>query len=253
MKIISIILRVAVGIVFIISALSKLYPIEPFEVIFVDIGISNWILTPFIARLVIVFELVLGLSILFNAWAKNVIYYLAQGALILFTIYLIFLLISKGNTADCGCFGSWFNLSPLASILKNSVLFIFLFLIKKESYSKGLKWVFPLLFFVIALPTVFLFNKVGLQNVQAKELNEKVDLSGLPPLSIFNKAVNFNEGNKVIIFLSEGCEHCKSLSYKLAQITKDKPSNVYLVLASLKEESLQPFFEETKFSCPFFL
>ena len=104
---------------------------------------------------------------------------------------------------------------------------------------------------MIALPTVFLFNKVGLQNVQAKELNEKVDLSGLPPLSIFNKAVNFNEGNKVIIFLSEGCEHCKSLSYKLAHITKDKPSNVYLVLASLKEESLQPFFEETKLHLPY--
>mgnify|MGYP003657248256 CR=1 FL=1 len=198
MKLVATILRVLVGITFVFSAVAKLYPIEPFEIIFVDLGISNWILAPFIARLIIVIELVLGLSILFNTWAKNAIYYLAQGALILFTSYLIFLLITKGNDVDCGCFGSWLALSPLSSILKNGVLFLFLFLIKKENYNKGLQWVFPLLFLLIALPTVFALNRVGLQNTQAKALNELVDLSRLPLVQPSQQSINYTKGNKVL-------------------------------------------------------
>ena len=65
------ILRILIGIVFIVSGLAKLYPIEPFEIVFVDLGISNWIAASIIARLVIVFELFLGLSIIFNFWLKN--------------------------------------------------------------------------------------------------------------------------------------------------------------------------------------
>ena len=251
MKLVSIILRIVVGITFIVSAVAKLYPIEPFEIIFVDLGISNWFLAPFLARLVVVIELVLGLSILFNTRAKNAIYYLAQGALILFTSYLIFLLITKGNDVDCGCFGSWLALSPLSSILKNGVLFLFLFLIKKENYNKGLQWVFPLLFLLIALPTVFALNRVGLQNTQAKALNELVDLSRLPLVQPSQQSINYTKGNKVLVFLSIGCNHCKSLAYKLAVLTKNKPSNVYLVIGSLKEENLQPFFDETKLELPY--
>jgi len=251
MKIVSIILRVIVGLVFVVSAIAKLYPVEPFEVVFVDLGVSNWLFAPFIARTVIVFELFIGLALLLNIWAKNVIYYLAQGSLILFTIYLFFLLLTQGNAVDCGCFGSWFELSPLLSIIKNVALFSFLFLIKKERYSNGLKWVVPLLLLIGAFVTVFSLNKVGFQNSQAKQLNENINLEGLPPLKTSHENVQFSNGKKVVIFLSIGCGHCKSLAYKLALLTKNQPSNVYLVVASLKEENLDPFFEETKLELPF--
>lgn len=251
MKIISIILRIVVGLVFIVSAIAKLFPIEPFEVVFVDLGLSNWLLAPFVARSVIVFELFLGLCIVFNQWFKNYIYYLAQSSLILFSGYLIFLLITEGSNVDCGCFGSLLSISPLLSIAKNVLLFLFLFLIKKERYIKGLQWVLPMLFLMLSIPSVFLLNRVGLQNTQAKELNEVVNLQGLPPLHDTQQVVSFSSGNKVIIFFSVGCEHCKSLAYKIALLTEQKPSNVFLVMASLKEENLQPFFDETELQLPY--
>ena len=99
------ILRIIVGLVFIVSGLAKLYPIEPFENIFIDLGISNWTLAPFMARLVIAFEIFLGAAIVFSLWLKNKVYFLAQGTLLFFTGYLIYLLFTKGNNVDCGCFG----------------------------------------------------------------------------------------------------------------------------------------------------
>ena len=93
MNLLNHIIRITVGLVFIISGLAKLYPIEPFEIVFVDLGISNWLFAPFIARFVIAFELFLGLSIVFDSWLKGVVYKLSLASLGLFTAYLIFLLI----------------------------------------------------------------------------------------------------------------------------------------------------------------
>ena len=252
MKIVAHILRVIVGLVFIVSAVAKLFPIEPFELIFIELGISNWLLVPFLSRTIVAMELFLGLCILFNTWFNNIIYYLAQTALFLFTGYLIFILITQGNSADCGCFGKWLTLSPLQSLLKNIVLILFLYLIKKVSYSKGLKWIFPLLFLISSFVGVFLVNKVGLQNVQGKSMDEPIDLSALPDLYASRQKVKFNEGKKLVIFLSAHCGHCTSVAYRLAHVVKKKqPSNVILVLAALEEQYIQPFFDETGLLLPF--
>jgi len=252
MKIVAHILRIIVGLVFIVSAVAKLFPIEPFELIFIELGVANWLLVPFVSRTIIAVELFLGLAILFNTWFNNIIYYLAQAALFLFSGYLIFLLFTKGNAVDCGCFGKWLALSPLQSLLKNLGLMAFLFLIKKDRYSKGLKWVFPSLFLIVSFVAVFLINKVGVQNVQGKLINEPIDLSALPAMYESQEKVNFQEGKKLVVFLSAHCGHCTSAGYRLAHVVKErKPSNVILVLAALEEQYIQPFFDETGLILPF--
>lgn len=252
MRFLAHILRIVVGLVFIASAVAKLFPVEPFELILVDLGITNWLFVPFVSRTIIALELFLGLSILFNAWINNNIYYLAQASLFLFTGYLIFLLISVGNTADCGCFGKWMSLSPLLSLLKNIGLMVFLFIVKKYRYTKGWSWIFPLVFFISSFVAVFLVNKVGLQNVQGKLIDEPIDLSALPNLHTTAQKVNFNEGKKLVVFLSAHCGHCKSVAYRLAHIVKEKkPTNVILVMAALEEKYIPPFFDETGLSLPY--
>ena len=222
MRFVTHILRITVGLVFIVSAVAKLFPVEPFELILIDLKVTNWLLVPFVSRTIIAVELCLGLSILFNTWFNNIIYYLAQVALFLFSGYLIYLLITKGNVSDCGCFGKWLTLSPLQSLLKNIVLILFLFLIKKERYSIGLKWVFPSIVLVGSFVAVFWVNKVGLQNVQGKDINEPIDLSALPALYGKQEKVNFQEGKKLVIFFSAHCGHCTSAAYRLAHLVKDK-------------------------------
>jgi len=245
------ILRIIVGLVFILSGLAKLYPIEPFEIIFIDLGLSNWLLAPFIARFIIAFEIALGLCIVFDVWIKNIVYKVTLGSLALFTIYLIYLLLTKGNSVDCGCFGSFLALTPVESIIKNVVLIILLLLIKRRHYNYGfINWLF-IPFLVIAFTSTFLLNRVGLQNAQGVELNQEIDYSEFPALYKINQKIDFTKGEKVIAFFSVGCSHCESAAHKLAYLkSKYEIDNLYIVLGSKEEKNIQPFIDKTKIDYP---
>jgi uncharacterized membrane protein YphA (DoxX/SURF4 family) len=238
--------RIAVGVLFIISGLAKLFPIEPFENTFIELGVSNWLIVPFLARFVIVIELFIGFTIVFNLWLKNKIYYLAQVSLLLFTIYLIYLFIAKGNNVDCGCFGELIKLSPIESIAKNIVLMIALFFIPKPYYRYGVGMgVTFLLAISIALPIVL--NPIGIHNIQGIELNEKIDFSGLPAVYKSNRLVDFSKDKKIVGFLTYKCSHCINAANKLVLLDKkQKINNLYLVVGSKKEKGLIQFLEKTK-------
>lgn len=229
-----------------VSGLAKLFPIEPFENIFIELGVSNWLLVPFVARLVIAFELFIGLAIIFNLWLKNKVYYLAQTSLLFFTGYLLFLLITKGNNVDCGCFGSLIELSPIISIGKNIVLMISLFFIPRRYYSIGIAWGVTLIIsFSLALPLIL--NPIGIHNVQGIEVNEKIDFSELPPIYQTDNHINFSKGKKVVAFFSYKCSHCINASRKFVLLDKQhKIDNLYFVVGSRKEEGLLKFIDETK-------
>ncbi|MCB0402170.1 MAG: DoxX family membrane protein [Flavobacteriales bacterium] len=251
MKILNHVIRILVGLVFVVSGLAKLFPIEPFEIIFVDLGVSNWLLAPFIARFIIAFEITLGLCIVFDLWLKNIVYKIALGSLGVFMVYLIFLLITKGNDVDCGCFGSYLALTPVESLIKNVVLVLMLLVIKRRHHQHGIiNWlIIP--FLAIGFTSTFLLNRVGLQNVQAMELNESIDYSGFPPLYQTGEKVDFTQGKVVIAFLSYGCTHCESAAHKLHYLqTKYEIDNLYVVLASKKEENIQVFLDATKIDYP---
>ena len=74
MNILNHILRVIVGATFVFSGVAKLFPIEPFEIVFVDLGIENFFIASIIARFIIALEIFLGLSIIFDSWFKDIIY-----------------------------------------------------------------------------------------------------------------------------------------------------------------------------------
>ena len=246
MKSFFLILRLLVGLIFIISGIAKLFPIEPFENTFIELGISNWLMVPFLARIFVAFELFLGLSIIVNLWLKNKIYYIAQTTLIIFTAYLIYLLFTKGNNADCGCFGNLIQLSPAVSILKNVLLLIALYFIPKQhSFSKAKIWGFSIFVIAIALP-LFL-NPIGVHNVQGIEVEEQIDFSKLPPLYKTNQHVDFSKGKKIVAFLSYKCQHCINAGIKFSLLDKKKKiSNLYFVIGSKKEKGLLEYLEKTK-------
>ncbi len=251
MNILNHITRILVGLVFILSGLTKLFPIEPFEIIFVDLGISNWLLAPFIARFIIAFEITLGLCIVFDLWLKNIVYKIALGSLGVFMAYLIYLLITKGNVADCGCFGSYLPMTPVESLIKNVVLVLMLLMIKRRHHQHGVVNWLIIPFLAIGFSSTFLLNRVGLQNVQAIEINEEVNYSVFPPLYQTGEQVDFSKGKKVVAFLSFGCPHCESAAHKLHYLqTKYEIDNLYVVLASKKEENIKVFLDRTKIDFP---
>ena len=118
MKYVLVILRVLFGLFFVFSGVIKLYPIETFELTFVDLGVVSWKVAPFLARILIAYEIMLGLLIVFNFSIKLVLKQ-ALGLIVFFTIYLTLIMILKGDDGNCGCFGSYFYVTPSQSIIKN--------------------------------------------------------------------------------------------------------------------------------------
>ena len=101
MKITLLIARFLVGAVFIFSAISKLYPIEVFELNFVYQGIVGWDLAPYLSRGLIIVELFLGVSLLFNVLLKQLILPAIVGLLLFFTAYLFYSIVKDGNSGTC--------------------------------------------------------------------------------------------------------------------------------------------------------
>ena len=60
LKIFFFILCSIMGLVFLYSGYTKLEPIEPFEYTFVDLGVANWRIAPFMARFMIGLEFLIG-------------------------------------------------------------------------------------------------------------------------------------------------------------------------------------------------
>jgi len=121
-------LSFCLGTVFIISAYSKLFPIEPFEYNIVGTTFIGWKFSVIVARIIIALEFYLGALLLFSYNHKRNIP-LALGLMVVFSIHLIYQLIAKGNIGDCGCFGNMLNITPLQGLLKNISIIIVLFII----------------------------------------------------------------------------------------------------------------------------
>jgi heme A synthase len=115
------ILQVILGILFVVSALSKLFSIEKLEFTLVENINMSWVLSIISARLLIGFELFLGLHlILFHK--NNLNKKVSLITLIIFTLYLVVIYLLKGDEKDCGCFGEIIKLTTFQSIIKNIIL-----------------------------------------------------------------------------------------------------------------------------------
>ncbi len=152
------ILRAIIAILFIFSAISKLFPIGAFEKQLVDLGITNWCFAPIFARGIIAFELFLGLSFLQNHFFKKFIIPMTAGLLVVFIIHLSWQIAKTGNSGNCGCMGQLIPMTPLEAIIKNIVSLGIIFYIyinikgKKNSQHR-----YPVLIAIVSAGAVFPF------------------------------------------------------------------------------------------------
>ncbi len=145
-------IRVVISILFLVSALAKLYPspyfaISTFEVKqLYTMGFSESI-APFFSRILIGIEIALGLLILQNNWLKKFIIPATIALLAVFVAHLSYVtFLSGGNSGNCGCFGELIPMTPIEAIIKNIVaigLLLYLgYLLKNENLaSKNNFWI----------------------------------------------------------------------------------------------------------------
>lgn len=242
------------GFIFVYSGYTKLNPIEPFEYTFVDLEIAGWKLAPFIARFMIGLEFFIGLLLICGLFIKRLTIKLTIASLLLFSIYLIFIIINTGNNGNCGCFGTAISMTPLQALIKNAVMLLLCFFIEKHydglNYGKLSKWLFGSLFITaFALPHIL--NYIDFNYSEAyltkKEDQFKLELDSLySNAEIHTPPKTLSTGKHVIAFMSLSCPHCRIAAKKLRLIKeKNRNISIYFILNG-DYKNTQPFFEDTK-------
>jgi thiol-disulfide isomerase/thioredoxin len=144
------IFRAIIAFMFLLSAVSKLYPspyfaMTTFEIKqLVPLGFNETVAAYF-SRILIGCELALGFLLLQKHFIKQLVVPAAFLMLFVFSVHLTYDLITKGNDGNCGCFGSLLPMSPLQALIKNIIgmaMLVFVFMhIKPEKRSKNLSFI----------------------------------------------------------------------------------------------------------------
>lgn len=252
LKIIFISLTLLLGAVFIFSGYTKLYPIEPFEYTFVDLGFINWQIAPFIARLMIAAEFAIGVFFILNLQLKTV-YKLSIALLVVFCIYLILLMIIVGNKGNCGCFGTRIQMTPLQALIKNIIMIAVIWVLYKFHQGWELKNKMRLLLLLPLLSTLaapFILNVVEL-DYSAAYLNRPEDKFTLELDSLYKDAKlnvpprSLSKGKHIIAFMSLTCPHCRIAAKKMRIMHERNPSLSFYFVLNGDDDKLKPFFEDT--------
>lgn len=142
--------RIIIFILFIVSGITKMFPLWAFEKQLVDLGICGWCEAPFFARAIIALELALGIAVLQAHYVKRIIIPSTILLLIAFCIHLSMQMIQYGpNNGNCGCFGQLIPMTPLEAFIKNiitiAILVYLWFKVKDRSPSK---LIYPVVIFL---------------------------------------------------------------------------------------------------------
>ncbi len=234
--------------VFFYSGFSKIHnenAFDNFQWTFLDLGINSLLISGIIARIMIGFEFLLGLFLLFHLFLKAFTYKAIIATLSVFIIYLLFVLLKQGNKGDCGCFGDQLAMSPLAAIIKNvamiavTVLLMYIHPVKPYKYSE----VFLIPVAMLALVTPFLLNMMSDTSAPVA-YKRQIDLNLLYKYPE-HPDVELRQGKHIVAFMSLTCPHCKKAAYLLQIIHREHPDYpIYMVLDGNLVHK-KAFFDET--------
>ena len=132
--------RIVVSILFLVSAVSKMFPLWMFEKQLVDLGICGWCDAPYFSRLLIALEVAIGIAILQRHFIKRFVIPVTAFLLVAFCVHLSIEMVKHGAmNGNCGCFGQLIPMTPLEAVIKNVLTLGLLVYIYRttEEYEKG--------------------------------------------------------------------------------------------------------------------
>jgi uncharacterized membrane protein YphA (DoxX/SURF4 family) len=125
------IIEIVIGLFFIVSAVTKLIDFPGTISFFISISGLDFALVKTGLIVLSLLEISVGVSFLINTWDKQIIFF-STICLLSFFIVLNIYFFFKGYT-NCGCFGTQFTSTPLASLLKNIIICSYLLYAKYSS------------------------------------------------------------------------------------------------------------------------
>ena len=216
-------IRIVISILFIVSAIAKLYPsplmgISSFETKYLSaIGIDGSF-SVILSRLLIGFEFTLGLLILLPYYLKRIVIPSTIALLSAFSIHL-FIQVVGGDSSNCGCFGELIPMTPIQALTKNilsiGVLSLLLTSFKHEINDQ--KNIHPILYsgLIISL-LMFILLPQGSSNISRAQVKsgDSIYAQYFP---------NVAEGNKLVCFFAPTCPHCLETAKQLVALKQKFP------------------------------
>jgi uncharacterized membrane protein YphA (DoxX/SURF4 family) len=207
-----IVLRIAIAATFIFSAISKLIAPGFFEITLLDQGIfSHRAAAAYFSRVLIGFELGIGLLYLQPFFLRKIISPLTLLMLVVFSGYLVFLVV-KGDSGDCGCFGELIKMSPRASLMKNILLLGPVLYVSLRGSSRNEKLFVPVLLIPLTIVGTFIAAPVHAKDNFPFERYTSFEGEG---------RVDLAQGDRLVAIFNLECEHCQAAATELGILERE--------------------------------
>jgi uncharacterized membrane protein YphA (DoxX/SURF4 family) len=248
------ILKYLLGLVFIFSGISKLFPIHLTELNLVYHHIANWDASPYLSRALIIFEIILGIAIFMGISYKKITLKLSLIFTLLFCIYLVILLLNDGNSQNCGCFGNVLPMTPGESLTKNIVIiFILIILLSIPEQNPTKLGIASFLIIIVSVSSLILFYFPIYTWLTVNPTPKKTvpfDFTGDLTFSD-SKSISLMSGKKLIGVFNTTCSNCREVAYKLGIVSKKHQfKNLYLLLVG-DSADISDFIIETHLNYPY--
>jgi len=272
-------IRIAVSILFLLSAIAKLYPnpyfaLSTFEAKqLIPMGFDQFYASYF-SRILIGVELSLGILLLLPFYLKKIVIPATILMLMVFIVHLSISILSSGNQGNCGCFGALLPMTPVQALIKNIVSVALLIVLFKKFNSEDRPQLMHLLNIVLAsILLIFLIGPIKSTAPQPKQITEMpnevvapkvVDTTTNQTIEVVKKDSvtinpgpkktksgfanifpNIDSGKKILCFFAPSCDHCRATAKTLTEMkkaNKDFPA-IQIIFMDEAPEEIPDFFK----------
>ena len=242
MKNITLISRLLISALFLLSAIAKLYPTPLYGITkvfeegqLIPMGFSEDF-APFFSRLIIGFEFFIAFAILQTHYIKKLIIPSTILLLIIFNVDLA-LDIFVGNDENCGCFGQLIPMTPSEAFIKNIfTILLLIFIYRNVNDEKESNFLLLLNGYLII--SVLMFSLLPIAtNSSSKQVSSYS--------TYVNEDFNINDGKKILCFFDAGCEHCMDAAKSLTEIANNSIEfpDVHIIFSDTEEGKIPDFLK----------
>tara|TARA_B100000900_G_scaffold85578_2_gene69297 strand:+ start:6635 stop:7603 length:969 start_codon:yes stop_codon:yes gene_type:complete len=231
------ILRILISVLFLVSALAKLYPVPIIGItkIFeegqlIPMGFSSDF-APYVSRIIIGIEFFIAIAILQKNYLKKIILPFSIGLISVFTVHLSYQFFT-GDNDNCGCFGELIPMTPIEAIIKNILTLIVLFFINKNiTYNKENNLLLLINKLLVILLLMFAFLPIS----NSSSLSSSSFLQ-----YINNEDFAQIDDTKVLCFFDPDCDHCQDAAKSIDSLSKTLNNfpAVHIVFSNIDNDSI---------------
>ena len=240
MKNITLISRILISALFLLSAVAKLYPTPLYGITkvfeegqLIPMGFSSDF-APFLSRLIIGFEFFIAFAILQSHYIKKLV---IPSTILLLSVFCIDLAIDifGGVDENCGCFGQLIPMTPMEAFIKNIFTILLLLFIYRNVTDRE-KSSFLLLFNGYLIISVLMFS---LLPIATNSSNKQVSSFS----SYVDSDFDINNGKKILCFFDAGCDHCMDAAKSLTELSTNNNSfpDVHIIFSDTEEDKIPEF------------